>query len=122
MFFPPMKTDLTLDLKVARRKAGLTHSDCAHLLSLDRSSVSRLERGERLPSLEEACRLALIYNRPLDSLVVALKHQAAHDLGGRLSSLPKPPTKWISTFNRQHTLSSLAERLIKSEPGEYGQL
>ena len=79
-----------------------------------------MERGDRLPTVSEACRLSLIYDRPLDSLLVAEKLLAARELGGRLSSLPMPPVRWISTFNRQHTLTSLSERLIRTEYGDFG--
>ena len=117
-----MKNDLALDLKVTRRKAGLTQADCAHLLSVERARISQMESGKRLPTLAEACRLSLIYDRPLDSLLVSVKLPAARELGGRLSSLPTPRTRWISTFNRQQTLSSLAERLLRNEYRDHDML
>ena len=38
-----MDTSFALDLKVTRRKAGLAQEDLAHLLGVDKSTISKIE-------------------------------------------------------------------------------
>lgn len=116
-----MQSSFALDLKVSRRKAGLTQEDLAHLLGLTKSNVSKIERGVRPVLLPELCALALIYDRTADSLLAPLWPDSAADLAARLPSMPVPASPWVSTFNRQHTLSSLGERLA-SNAERYGEI
>lgn len=116
-----MNRSLSLDLRVARRKAGLTQEDVGYLLGLRKTNVSRIERGARPVGLAELCALALIYDKTTDSLLAPLWPDAAADLAARLESMPAPKTPWIGTFNRQHTLSSLSDRLA-SNRSLYGDL
>lgn len=106
-----MSYDLSIDLKASRRKAGLTQGDVAHLLGLHRSCVSALECDRREPDLEELCLLSLILGISPEQLLNAKRASAALLLERRLSTMPRPKTRWIATFNRQNTLSSLADRL-----------
>ncbi len=116
-----MHTSFALDLKVARRKAGLAQEDLAHLLGLDKSTISKIERGVRPVTLPELCALALIYGRTSDSVLAAVWPDAAADLAARLQSMPTPKSPWGSTFNRQSTLTALGDRLASNaEP--YGAL
>lgn len=116
-----MHNSFALDLKVARRKAGLAQEDLGHLLGIGKSKVSKIERGVQPVTLPELCALALIYGRSADSLLEPLWPDAAADLAARLQSMPIPASPWISTFNRQHTLTSLGERLA-SNSNRYGAL
>lgn len=114
-----MSTNTTTTLKVTRRKAGLTQADLAHLMGLDSNRVSRIERGERLPSLPEAAALSVIYGRVLNELCADEITVAASDIAVRLQTLPTPKTHWISTFNRRHTLTALADRLADLDIDDY---
>ena len=116
-----MHTSLALDLKVSRRKAGLAQKDIAHLLGLNKSNISKIERSVRPVSLAELCVLALIFDRTTDSLLAPIWPDAAADLAARLQSMPIPTSPWMSTFNRQHTLTTLGERLA-SNSERYGEL
>lgn len=112
-----MNNFLTLDLRVARRKAGLTQADLAHLLDIDADRISRIERGLLDYSVHEFLLLCAIYDRPLDGLARALWPETYESLAKRLASLPAPATPWINTYNRQHTL----ERLTKQLPAKLGR-
>lgn len=103
--------EVALHLKVARRKAGLTQNDCAHLLGVHPSKVSLFETGKTLPNLQEACVLALIYGRPLESLLSGVATQSDRAVAARLGSMPDCPHLWLGRFNRQNTLNALAARL-----------
>mgnify|MGYP000197201114 CR=1 FL=1 len=116
-----MDNSFALDLKVTRRKAGLTQEDLAHLLGLTKTTISKIERGVRPVTLPELCALAFIYGKSADRLLTPLWSEAAADLAARLQSLPRPKSQWTSTFNRQHTLTRLGERLA-SNSERHGQL
>ena len=62
-----MSTEFALDLRLARKKSGLTQRDCAHLLNVHASKVSALEHGKQLPTLIEICTLSLIYGRSFEA-------------------------------------------------------
>ncbi|WP_417519741.1 helix-turn-helix transcriptional regulator [Minwuia sp.] len=115
-----MFNELSLDLRVARRQAGLTQTDCAHLLGLSKQLVSRIEKAERRPTPEEAAILCVLYNRSFESLFAAVLSDAVRLLDARLGTLPPPPSHWIATYNRQLTLSSLAERLADDNARDHG--
>lgn len=106
-----MIEDFALDLKVARRKSGLTQSDCAHLLGRSASKVSALERGTRMPSLKEMCALSLIYRKSFESLFGGLMRDVRQELSDNLKTLPCPPQNSIAAFNRKNTLAALADHL-----------
>ena len=46
------------NLHVARWEAGITQGDLAARVFIDRSALSRLEQGRRLPRLDQIVRLA----------------------------------------------------------------
>lgn len=113
-----MYNEMFMELRLARRKAGLTQQDCAHLLGATQQDVSALENGKRLPGVKQLCALALVYNRPLESLLVETLAHSRQQVSHRLSTLPET-TPRLATFNRGATLDSLAERLA-DEPTGYG--
>ncbi|MCX5114739.1 XRE family transcriptional regulator [Streptomyces sp. NBC_00378] len=58
-------------LRALRRDRGITLADLAATTGVSESSLSRLESGQRRPSLELLLALARIYDVPLDDLVGA---------------------------------------------------
>ncbi len=58
-------------LKTIRKERGLTLTVAASTTGISKSTLSRLENGERKPSLELLLPLALAYRIPLDDLVGA---------------------------------------------------
>jgi transcriptional regulator with XRE-family HTH domain len=58
-------------LRRARELRGLTIVDIAERTGISKSTLSRLETGQRRPTLELLLPLAQIYNVPLDELVGA---------------------------------------------------
>uniref|UniRef100_UPI0035323876 helix-turn-helix transcriptional regulator n=1 Tax=Pararhizobium sp. IMCC3301 TaxID=3067904 RepID=UPI0035323876 len=117
-----MNAQFALDLKVARRKSGLTQQDCAHLLDVNPSRISRLESGRSTPSVQEICTLSLIYGRSFESLFASMFERARKLVHQQLSSLPDCPKAWLGRFNRNHTLNSLPSRLAVSSKNEHGRV
>jgi transcriptional regulator with XRE-family HTH domain len=58
-------------LRRVREQRGLTLTEAATLVKMSRSTLSRLETGQRKPSLELLLPLAELYRVPLDDLVGA---------------------------------------------------
>ena len=110
--------EYALDLRVARRKSGLSQSDCAHLLGVDPSRLSRLEAGKAKPSIYELSVLCFVFDTPPSGIHNRILATLVQGLGERLSSMPACPDNWPDQLNRQHTLNSLAARLEGlSQPG-----
>lgn len=114
-----MTTQFALDLRLARRKAGLTQREVAHLLALDPAKLSYLEHGKRLPSLIQICTLSLVFGRSFESLFGEIMQQIRHDLIERLQSIPPRFRRYAATLNRGASLSRLEHRL-KAELADHG--
>ena len=82
-----MENRLAVDLKVFRRRSGLSQVEVAHLLGIDRSQLSKFERGTRQPSMEHVTILCLIYGMRTPEFCVAALPQFEDVLVGRLQKL-----------------------------------
>ena len=115
-----MSTEFALDLRLARRKSGLSLRDTAHLLNVHKSTLSALETGKRLPSVEQVCLLALIYGRSFQSLFNEVTEDAKAKLQERLPSLPEPGPRWLGKLQRERTLTHLSARLSDNDASHGG--
>ena len=74
-------------LKRVRKERGVTLHDLAERTGISTSTLSRLENGQRRPSLELLLPLAQAYRVPLDDLVgapeVGTRHPKRRGVGGR---------------------------------------
>ena len=57
-----------------RKKKNLTQIQVQMKTGIDQSDYSKLERGSRYPTVEQAKRLALLYNTSLDSFIIIGSH------------------------------------------------
>lgn len=114
-----MQTEFALDLRLARRKAGYTQRDIAHLLGAQQALVSDLERGRVLPSIEQIVSLSLIYGRSFESLFSELMQSAKSALRERVKHMPIGVRSYVGTFNRDTSLQRL-ERRLEDNPAAYG--
>ncbi|MEE9427998.1 MAG: helix-turn-helix transcriptional regulator [Paracoccaceae bacterium] len=109
-----MSTQFAFDLRLARRKAGLTQDDVAHLLGGHQSVVSDLERGTMRPAIEQIVLLSVLYGRSFESLFSEVMVESQEHLTTRLSSLPAPAKVTAETYNRKSSLRRLKGRLADS--------
>jgi transcriptional regulator with XRE-family HTH domain len=73
-----------------RKKAGLAQKQVAHLLGCtDHTQFSKWERGEKLPNLQNALRLAFILDTPVESLFGDLYRDLSEEVEEKRKSLPK---------------------------------
>ena len=114
-----MPPQFAFDLRLARRRAGLTQADCAHLMGIQQSRISDLESGEKAPSAHELCTFAIILNRRFDSYYANELEQLTTALAPRLASLPRLKRISAATFNRHRTLERL-RHLLKDKHDAHG--
>ncbi|MCK0103223.1 helix-turn-helix transcriptional regulator [Pseudohalocynthiibacter sp. F2068] len=114
-----MFEEFILDLKVARKKSGLTQEDCGHLIGGSNHKISQLERGERPPTIQEICALSLIYGRNFESLFGEMFTEVRKDLAENLETLPDPVAERPGGFNRASTLKALERRLQEESHPRY---
>jgi transcriptional regulator with XRE-family HTH domain len=113
-----MSTQFALDLRLARRKAGYTQKDIAHLLSSHQSLVSDLEQGRKQPNLEQIIELSLIYGRSFESFFAAMMDKCQTNLRKRLERLPSLRKQTAETYNRASSIKRLKRRLANPPPDE----
>jgi len=106
-----MFEEFIFDLKVARKKSGLTQADCGHLLGKSGTLVSQLESGSRIPTIKEISALSLIYGRSFESLFGPIFSEIRKELAENLVTLPEPGNDWMGAVDREHTLDALAKSL-----------
>ena len=63
-----MNCKLTNKLAECREAKGISKSQLAHYLDLDRATITRLERGDIRPSIETAFRLAAYFKKAVGDI------------------------------------------------------
>ncbi len=116
-----MFDEFIFDLKVARKKSGLSQTDCGHLIGCSNHKISQLEHGDRLPTIREICALSLIHGRNFESLFGELFRQVRKDLEDNLETLPEKHGNRPEVFARAKTVERLAQRLLEEQDITYGK-
>lgn len=106
-----MYTQFAHDLCVARKKAGLTQRDLSILLEVGGTDVAALERGATPPSIEQLCRLSILYNRSFTEHYQELMQKAREALFRNLPDLPEHAGQGSAELNRDNTLKRLEREL-----------
>lgn len=58
-----------ITLKAARVNAGMTQAKACKLLGVSTSTMSAWERGDTMPRIDMAVKMAKIYNAPIEQIV-----------------------------------------------------
>tara|TARA_B100000745_G_scaffold248580_1_gene170621 strand:+ start:5940 stop:6290 length:351 start_codon:yes stop_codon:yes gene_type:complete len=114
-----MKNTLFSDLQSLRRKSGLSQADCAHLLDIPRSRISKLESGVQTPSVEEVCKLSLIFGEEISEMFRDLYPAIKDALIERMQTLPDPESNFAGSMTRYQTLERLAVRLSDDNTNDH---
>ena len=109
-----MDTNYALELKVARRRSGLSQKDVAHLLGISRVRVSKLECGIAKPSPDELTTFSLIYCQSFLTLSGAVMPIIMKTLKERLETFPNRDGYAAGTSPKANTLNGLTRRLLTS--------
>lgn len=65
--------NLQISLASARVNAEYTQREVADLMGVDRSTVRRWEKGDKIPDYDESKKLSSLYNIPLDNIFFGKK-------------------------------------------------
>ncbi len=114
-----MFTQFALDLRLARKIAGLTQDDCATLMNRGRKYVHRLEQGKREPSLDDLLRLSVIYNRTFEDYVATRLKAARATVRAGLPQLPASISNHAGFRQRRYTLDRIEHDLL-AEAEDHG--
>jgi transcriptional regulator with XRE-family HTH domain len=108
-----MRTQFSVDLRLARKKTGYTQADLAILMADHQSTVSAIERGATRPDLNQIITLSLIYGRSFETLFAEVMQDCAQQLQQRLKQLSPEGYKSAHAFNRAGSLRQLQQRLTQ---------
>lgn len=108
-----------MDLRLARKVAGLSQDDCATLMNRNRKFVARLEKGERPPTLDDLLCLSVIYGRTFESFYAERLESARATVRAGLPQLPSSLSSHASFRQRRHTLERI-ERDLLTQTGADG--
>lgn len=64
---------LQISLAAARTNAEMTQSEAAEAMQVNRSTIIRWEKSEKIPNYDECERLAELYGIPLDCIFFGKK-------------------------------------------------
>lgn len=64
---------LQISLAAARVNAEMTQEQVAEKMKVDRSTVRRWEKGDKVPEYDESKKLSELYNMPLDYIFFGKK-------------------------------------------------
>ncbi len=106
-----MNTQFAHDLCAARKKSGLSQRDLCILLEVGSKDVTALEDGIVQPTIEQLCRLSIIYKRSFAPHYEGLMRSAREALFRSLPDLPECSGDPKAEFNRDNTLKRLDREL-----------
>ena len=110
-----MGNKLAVDMKVARRRSGLSQHDVAALLSVDRTLISKFERGHRNPSGEQVALLSMIYEKTVPELYLGSRPELVTLLNNHIQIIETNGDQSLRT----RTIESLRAKL-KASLAAYG--
>jgi len=111
-----MSNQFAQDLRLARRKAGLTQDDVALLVGTQQSAIGAMEKGTQMPSVDQVCLFSLIFGRSFESLFAQSLERGRSVLRENMPCLPAKRQHSAETFNRGLTLKRLELRLSEKSP------
>lgn len=101
-------------LRIHRKQSQLTQTDIAYLLNLsDNSPISRIENGERLPSIETLLAYHLLFDSQLGDFFVVHRETVKHRVVSRIKPLVKQIEEEPRTVRSQGRIEFLLKTLAK---------
>ncbi|WP_298362539.1 helix-turn-helix transcriptional regulator [uncultured Litoreibacter sp.] len=117
-----MKDLLKVDLRIARKRSGLSGQDVAHLLGTSTARLSKLENGYARPRVRELICMSLIYGKTLDELFQLTSSRLTDRLKTCLSELDfTQAARGQDQQARIATLNTLTDTLRRLNPNDDGE-
>jgi transcriptional regulator with XRE-family HTH domain len=85
-----MATRFGKNLNRCRKRAGFSQEELAVRASLHRTEIGLIERGERLPRIDTAVKLAGALGVPFDDLIEGIDWRPGSTKSGSFSIAPRP--------------------------------
>ncbi len=63
-----MEMDIKISMSAARINAGLSQTQAAKKLNITRETLGAWEKGRAVPRVDQACRMAELYDVPFDNI------------------------------------------------------
>ena len=102
------------NLRLYRKQSRLTQNDIAYLLNLsDNSPISRMENGERLPSIEVLLAYHLLFDSQLGDFFIVHRETVRQRLSSRIKPLVKQIEEEPRIARNQVRIDFLLTTLIK---------
>ncbi len=114
-----MKTNYALELKVARRRSGLSQQEVAHLIDVSRVRISKLECGIAVPTPDELTTFSLIYSSSFLTVGGAVMPVLTRTLRERFETLPNRNNYVDGISRKATTLKTLSKRLAAPSQSIY---
>ena len=103
--------DFSLCLREARKKAGFSQADCAHLLGVTQTHISNLECGRTVPTAADLIGVAVLFGRTTEHLGETVFRDRTETIRRNLFDLPDRQRHWLGRFVRNNALANLEDRV-----------
>jgi transcriptional regulator with XRE-family HTH domain len=107
---PEMRLRFGQNLARCREGANVSQEELSFRASIHRTEVSLLERGERMPRVDTALRIAGSLGVPLDDLVAGLEWRPGYEI--------VVPGAWEVVEREGRSTDGLAEPAVEAVPSE----
>lgn len=111
-FTPEMKLRFGQNLVRCREEAKVSQEELSFRASVHRTEVSMLERGERMPRVDTALRLAGSLGVPLEDLVAGLEWRPGYEV--------IVPGSWEVVAREEPSPGACANPAVRAEAIEIG--
>ena len=102
-----MKNTFAANVKNLRKEIGITQTELAEKIFVNKSMISAYEKGKRMPSLDVLIQLSAIFNVSIDYLLGIQRNdindkETCLDISGLNDKQRKIITDLIETFREQN--------------------
>ena len=98
-----MKETFAINVKNLRKELGITQTELAEKIFVNKSMISAYEKGKRMPSLDALIQLSMIFNVSVDYLLGIQKdnkndRETTIDISGLTEKQKKIVAELVETF------------------------
>ena len=102
-----MKETFAINVKNLRKELGITQTELAEKIFVNKSMISAYEKGKRMPSLDALIQLSVIFNVSVDYLLGIQKRsnndkETTIDISGLTEKQKDIVAELIETFREQN--------------------
>jgi transcriptional regulator with XRE-family HTH domain len=100
----------------ARKRSGLSQEDVAEKLGVNRQTISKWETDETLPNIQQAKRMALLYNLSLDELIsFDLDVKELEEIIEKTSEEIQNKVDWTSVWSKKYPILASYQKEVEIE-------